>query len=179
MRQQTTTADRLDEAFEQYDWLEAVSDALQPHVKAIELKLPDAVHGKGLGHPLHPAVVHAPLGAWLMATVLDVTGNDEAADRALLLGTVAAVPTIALGWLDWANTRGTARRVGVVHGLLNEAVFTLNVVSLWARARGKRRLGKGLSGAAMAVSGVSAFLGGHLVYHHGLGVGRTMEVPRG
>ena len=179
MRQHETTADRLDEVFEQQDWLETLSDALQPHVKAIESKLPDAVHGTGLGHPLHPAVVHLPLGGWVVASVLDVTGNDEAADRALLFGTVAAVPTIALGWLDWANTRGTARRVGVVHGLLNETAFTLNVVSLWARARGKRGLGKGLSGAALAISGLSGFLGGHMVYHQGLGVGRTMETPRG
>ncbi|ADV68895.1 DUF2231 domain-containing protein [Deinococcus maricopensis] len=175
----TTTADRIDEFFEAQTWPGALADALQPHVQVVERALPDAVHGRGLGHPLHPAIVHLPLGGWVVAGVLDAAGHDEAADRALLIGTVGAVPTIALGWLDWANTRGTARNIGVVHGLLNETAFTLNVVSLWARARGQRGLGRALSNTALALSGVSGFLGGHLVYHHGLGVGQTLDRPQG
>ncbi|MCD0158442.1 DUF2231 domain-containing protein, partial [Deinococcus sp. 6GRE01] len=86
---------------------------------------------------------------------------------------------IATGWADWSNTRGQARRTGLIHGALNEAAFVLNVGSLLARRRGRRGLGKALSGAALGVAVAGGFLGGELVYRHGLGVGRTLAHRQG
>ena len=180
--------DRIEDTLSDHDWLEAAAQAVQPELReALELLPPGMVaflHGQPLGHPLHPILVHLPLGGWIVAGLLDFLPgqsreSEQAADRALLLGTVGAVGAIAAGWTDWSNSRGEARRTGLLHGSLNEVAFTLNLASLWARKRGKRGLGKALSGSALALAGVGGFLGGQLVYRHGLGVGHTLATPQG
>ncbi|MPY66164.1 DUF2231 domain-containing protein [Deinococcus sp. SDU3-2] len=180
--------DRLEDTLSQHDRLEALADTLQPKVRELLDALPDSVeaalHGEPLGHPLHPILIHLPLGGWIVAGLLDFLPggspeNEAAADRALLLGTVGSVAAIAAGWTDWANTRGEARRTGLIHGTVNEVAFLLNVASLLARKRQKRGLGKVLSGTALGLAGLGGFLGGQLVYRHGLGVGKTLAHPQG
>ncbi|KEF34613.1 hypothetical protein RDMS_06040 [Deinococcus sp. RL] len=180
--------DRFEDALSEHDRLEALAGTLQPKVRELLGALPDSVeavlHGQPLGHPLHPILIHLPLGGWLVAGILDFLpgtspDNEVAADRALLLGTVGSLPAIAAGWTDWANTRGEARRTGLLHGLANEVAFTLNVASLLARRRHQRRLGKVLSGVALGIAGLGGFLGGQLVYRHGLGVSKTLAHPQG
>lgn len=177
-------AHAVEDAVADHDTLEVLARTIQAPVRAFEHALPDPIrsllHGDFLGHPVHPILVHLPLGGWIVAAVLDYApGADEgAADLALALGTLGGVGTVATGWADWAQSRGEARRTGLVHGLLNESALILNVGSLLARRRGRRGLGKALSGAALLISGAGAFLGGELVYRHGLGVGHTMSTPQ-
>ncbi|MFB9994684.1 DUF2231 domain-containing protein [Deinococcus oregonensis] len=180
---------QIEDALSQHDTLEAVADVLQRQLRAAEGRLPPALiatlHGQPLGHPLHPILVHLPLGGWLVAGILDFSPGEKsaetehAADLALLLGTVGAVGAIAAGWTDWANTRGQARRTGLIHGALNESAFLLNGASLLARRKGRRGLGKVLSGTALLLALGGGFLGGQLVYRHGLGVGRTLATRQG
>lgn len=107
-------------------------------------------------------------------------GRERAADLALLLGTLGAVPTVAAGWTDWSNVRpGQARREGLLHGLIAETAFTLAAASLIARRGGRRGLGKVLSGAGLGAALLAGALGGNLVYRRGLGVGRTLSTPQG
>ncbi|WP_309569569.1 DUF2231 domain-containing protein [Deinococcus sp.] len=179
----------IEDAVSNHDTLESVADTLQTLLKGAESMLPDGVldflHGEPVGHPLHPLLVHLPLGGWVIAAALDHLpakspgANDHAADLALTLGTLGAVGTIATGWVDWSNTRGEARRTGLIHGALNEVGFFLNVGSILARRKGKRGLGKALSGAALGLAVAGGFLGGELVYRHGLGVGKTLAHPQG
>ncbi|GBF05614.1 hypothetical protein DAERI_050123 [Deinococcus aerius] len=181
--------DRIEDALSNHPSVEVLSERLQGWLKEAEEALPDGLisllHGEPIGHPLHPILIHLPLGGWIVGGILDFLPGrssperEYAADMALLLGTVGAVPTIAAGWTDWSNARGQARRTGLIHGSLNEVAFLLNAASLLARRRGRRGLGKALSGTALALGGVGAFLGGQLVYRHGLGVGHTMTVPQG
>ncbi|UQN09975.1 DUF2231 domain-containing protein [Deinococcus sp. QL22] len=181
--------DQIEDALSQHDSLEAVADVLQRQLQAAERHLSPALiatlHGQPLGHPLHPILVHLPLGGWLVAGILDFypgqksAETEHAADLALLLGTVGAVGAIAAGWTDWANTRGEARRTGLIHGALNESAFFLNGASLLARRKGRRGLGKVLSGTALVLALGGGFLGGQLVYRHGLGVGKTLATPQG
>jgi uncharacterized membrane protein len=181
-------SDQIEVAVSDHDALEAAADMLQRLLKGAEGILPssvlDALHGEFLGHPLHPILVHLPLGGWMLAGLLDfMPGGDErtahAADVVLTLSTLGAVPTIATGWVDWSNTRGQARRTGLIHGAVNEVAFLLNVGSVAARRRGNRRLGKALSGGALGLAVAGGFLGGQLVYGHGLGVGQTLAKPQG
>lgn len=171
--------------------MEALAAAWQRTLNRTKDELPgghaiaSALHGQPIGHPLHPILIHLPLGGWLVSGLLDfLPGHarperEQAADLALLIGTVGAVGAIASGWTDWSNTRGQARRTGLIHGALNETAFFLNGASLLARRRGNRKLGKALSGAGLGLTGLGGFLGGQLVYRHGLGVGRTLAHPQG
>src|SRR5207344_2441328 len=48
--------------------------------------LKDLLNGTWLGHPVHPMVTDVPVGAMTVAAVLDVAGQDTAADLAVLTG---------------------------------------------------------------------------------------------
>ena len=92
------------------------------------LAVKDFLHGVWLGHPLHPALVDVPLGAWTVALTLDalesLSGRDElgpGADAAVAIGLAGAIGAAATGAVDWQATDDPARRVGLVHGLLNSA----------------------------------------------------------
>lgn len=149
---------------------------LQQGMEATPPGVVDFLRGDFLGHPLHPVLVHLPLGGWIAAAVLDYwpSGNADtakAADLALLLATVGAVPTLATGWTEWTALSRQPRRTGLVHGLLEESAVLLNAASLVARKKGKRGLGKVLSGVGLGAALAGGLLGGELVYGHGVGVG--------
>lgn len=127
--------DRVEDALSEHRWVEALAEQWQGALKRTKADLPrgpavaSVLHGEPLGHPLHPILVHLPLGGWLVTGLLDFLPGgqaherEQAADLALLLGTLGSVATIAAGWTDWSNTRGQARRTGLIHGALNEVAF--------------------------------------------------------
>lgn len=158
--------------------LDEISEPVQEAVQAVPQPLRDVLDGVWLGNPLHPALTDVPLGAWTAAFVLDLVGS-EAADAALAVGILGAVPAALTGLNDWSHLKDESRRIGTVHALLNTAGLTLNVASLAARRGGFRRLGRLLSGVAYAGTTLSAHLGGHLSFGLGVRVNRTaFESPR-
>jgi len=136
----------------------------------------DALHGKWLGHPLHPVITDVPVGSWTAAAVLDVLELNAAekyaagADAAVAIGLISAVGAAVSGITDWSETEGDARRVGIVHGLLNVTTALIYTGSFAARKSGHRGLGRwlGFSGFAALVAG--AYLGGELTYKQAVGV---------
>jgi nitrite reductase/ring-hydroxylating ferredoxin subunit len=165
------------------EWLEPASEAVQRAVSgAFEAAGPagqvtkDALHGVWLGHALHPALTDVPLGAWTVVLALDLleaSGRPDlapGADVALTVGLLGAVGSALTGVTDWSATNGPARRVGLIHGLLNLGVTTLYAGSLLRRRRGDRAGGRQLAMLGYAGSLVSAYLGGHLVFEQRIGV---------
>jgi nitrite reductase/ring-hydroxylating ferredoxin subunit len=158
--------------------LDEISEPVQEAVGAVPKPVRDVLDGVWFGNPLHPALTDVPLGAWTAAFCLDLVGS-EAADGALAVGILGAVPTALTGLNDWSHLKGDARRIGTVHALVNTAGLTLNVLSLVARRGGMRKTGKLFS--TLAYGGVlfSAHLGGHLSFGLGVRVNRTaFESPR-
>lgn len=148
------------------DLLQRVSDRLPPGT------VKDVLSGTPTGHPLHPALVAVPIGAFAGAALLDATGDDAAASRRLIgFGLLAAVPSAAAGLSDWGDTEGAERRVGVAHALGNTAGLGLLAAS-WL-ARRSPGGGKALALAGLGAIGVSGWLGGHLTYALGVGVDTT------
>jgi nitrite reductase/ring-hydroxylating ferredoxin subunit len=138
----------------------------------------DVLDGVWLGNPLHPALTDVPIGAWTAAAALDVIGSD-AADDVLAIGVLAAVPTALTGLNDWSHLKGSPRRLGVVHAILNTMGLTLNVGSLALRRNGHRGLARVLSGVGYLGVLYSAHLGGRLSFGLGVRVNRTaFENPR-
>ncbi len=59
--------------------LDRVGDRLQPRVWSLlrPQRVKDALHGVWLGHPLHPALVQIPMGAWISSAVLDLMPRQQ------------------------------------------------------------------------------------------------------
>ncbi|MGH9130960.1 MAG: Rieske 2Fe-2S domain-containing protein [Acidimicrobiales bacterium] len=136
----------------------------------------NALSGTWLGHQLHPMLSDVPIGAWLAAGMLDLTGGawgTRAARRLVGLGVLAALPTAAAGISDWSETYGSEQRVGLVHGLGNLAATGLQSASYLARRRGRRGTAVTLSVGALGIMTAAGYLGGHLSFNRGVGVNHT------
>jgi nitrite reductase/ring-hydroxylating ferredoxin subunit/uncharacterized membrane protein len=183
-------------AIDSQEWLDGVADAIQPAIQGAFKAAgepgrvaKDFLHGVWLGHPLHPVITDVPIGAWTMAQLLDVLsvarGDDEGLDRAsdiaLGAGLVAAGGAAVTGWVDWSESGGPRRRMGLAHAFMNVIALVLNVASLFLRlgsAGGKsgRRTARSLSAAGYLTSAAAAFVAGELVYNLGQAVSRNSFV---
>jgi nitrite reductase/ring-hydroxylating ferredoxin subunit/uncharacterized membrane protein len=170
----------------QQSWLDPLAEALQGALTAaidaggeVARSVKTFFNGSWLGHPLHPAISDLPVGAWTTGLIMDLIGAEGAADACVKIGVVAAVPTALAGVADWHDTVDRDRRVGLAHALLNSAALGLFVGSIVARRRGSRALGVGLSTIGWATAFGSAYLGGDLVFKHGMNVNRTAWDPAG
>jgi Predicted membrane protein (DUF2231) len=138
-------------------------------------KVRDALHGRWLGHPLHPMLVQAPVRTWLSASVLDFTGGDEQAARRLVTtGLIAAVPAAVAGSVDWSEQHEQQMRIGVVHAAGNIGALGLYGASLLSRTP---RLSRTLRLAGLATASASSLLGGHISFRLAGGVNHAEEVP--
>jgi uncharacterized membrane protein len=134
----------------------------------------DALHGVWLGHPLHPVLVHLPVGTWLSASLLDAWPGFAKASRQLVLaGLAASVPAMPAGAADWSEQHEQQMRVGLVHALANAAAIALYAASAVTPARPA----KGLRLAGLATAGAGGFLGGHLAYRQSAGANQAEPVP--
>jgi nitrite reductase/ring-hydroxylating ferredoxin subunit/uncharacterized membrane protein len=140
-------------------------------------QLQDVLHGVWFGHPLHPALVTVPIGAWSAALLLDgldATGRGgpgagRAARTVVKLGVGGAVASAATGLTDWQHAHDEGRRVGLVHGALNSTALALYTWSLADRARGHAARARASAAAGYAITLTSAYLGGVLSYRYRLG----------
>jgi nitrite reductase/ring-hydroxylating ferredoxin subunit/uncharacterized membrane protein len=167
------------ELIEQQEWLQPLEDGLQQAVRASYEAMGEAgppvrdfLHGTWLGHPLHAALTDVPVGAWSAAAVLDMAGN-PAADSAIRIGLGGAALAALAGLTDWHATDGKARRIGLVHGMLNVTAVGLYLASLATRSGGNRASGRALGYAGFLVALASSYLGGKLVYSQRVGVTHT------
>lgn len=173
------------ERLEKAKRLDRLSDPLQRRLlRTLRGRVADALHGVWLGHPLHPVLVQAPIGAWLGAALLDaIPGTSRSATILVGAGTASAVPAAVAGWNDWSSLEREPRRVGLVHAASNAIAIGLYTSSLIARLTGNHRLGRQLAYAGIGMISVGAFLGGHLSYRFAAGVNQAApalhRIPEG
>jgi uncharacterized membrane protein len=161
--------------------------------------LQDAKHPKTIlagpyGHPFHPVLVTVPIGAWVASVVFDIIALARAEDGAAFaegaywligIGIVGAVLAALFGLMDLLTIpRGTkAFRTGLTHMALNLTVVVLFVIDFAVRAaHGYEKtsaVGFILSLIALALLGVSGWLGGKLAYHYGVRVAREETQSEG
>lgn len=148
--------------------------ALDRPVKALD-PLVESVFGRGtrgsvlrgewLGHAVHPVLTDIVLGTWTSASVLDLTGgarSSSSAQRLIGTGLLAVAPAAWTGWAEWSAATPRDKRVGLVHAVTNGAAIGIYAASWMARRRGRQGTGVRLALAGMAVTGLGAYLGGHL-----------------
>jgi nitrite reductase/ring-hydroxylating ferredoxin subunit/uncharacterized membrane protein len=168
---------RLVTRLERLTVIDGIADRTRKLVRAAlgSQRVRDVLHGVWLGHPLHPAMVQVPVGAWVSAAILDaLPGQQAAATTLVAVGTAGAVPAAVAGANDWASLSREQRRVGLVHGAANTVALGLYGASLAARLRGRHTTGRSLGYLGLMVAGASAYLGGHLSYSLGAGVNQAV-----
>ncbi|MFU8876156.1 Rieske 2Fe-2S domain-containing protein [Micromonospora sp. SL4-19] len=152
--------------------LDRIGDRIQPRVWSLlrPQRVKDALHGVWLGHPLHPALVQVPMGAWMSSAVFDfmpkrwMPGHQQSATALVAVGTASALPAALTGINDWSWLWQEERRVGLVHAATNSLAVALYAGSLAARLRGRHQLGRTLGLFGLAAVSVGGYIGGHLVY---------------
>jgi nitrite reductase/ring-hydroxylating ferredoxin subunit/uncharacterized membrane protein len=169
------------------DWLDRVA---KPVEKTVEKAFPgetgrtvkDALHGRWLGHPLHPVLTDIPIGAWMMAQVFDTLAAarktrayDEAARVCITTGLLGAVGAAVTGLADWSETGRDSRRIGFVHGMINIAATGLFLTSALMRRRRKTSGAVAASSTGFAVAMAGAYLGGALVYTREIGPHHALD----
>lgn len=131
-------------------------------------------------HPLHPILVGLPIGLWVFAVVSDLVhllgwGGPiwkEMARYTIGGGIVGALLAAVPGLIDFTSIHDrSVRRIAMTHMVVNLAVVALFALSFWLR------VGEPLGGwpvavavAALVLLGVGGWLGGELVFVHGMGV---------
>lgn len=124
------------------------------------------LRGEWLGHAVHPVLTDLVVGTWTSASLLDLLGgpgSSAAAQKLIGTGLVAAGPTAWTGWAEWSAAGTRDKRVGLVHAVTNAVAIGVYTASWVARKRGRHSAGARLALAGTAVSGVGAYLGGHLL----------------
>ena len=149
--------------------------------------LKDFLEGKPLRHPLHPMLVHFPIGLLLLSLSFDLASlvfpsvPDLVRDSfyAMLLGVITALIAAVPGFVDYTDIRSDhpAKRTATVHLTLNLIVVALYGINLGVRSSSLvdpkiQMVPMILSFIGVALLSVSGYLGGRLVYDDGIGVGR-------
>lgn len=124
--------------------------------------LRDLLQGRKLGHAVHPMIVQVPLGTLLSSLLSDAGGEPGAADKLLMVSLLGFAPSAITGWAEWVSADDRSQRVGLVHAGITATGVWLAALSLLARKRDRRAPGVWLAGAAAAVWGAGAYLGGHI-----------------
>ncbi|HLT47136.1 MAG TPA: Rieske 2Fe-2S domain-containing protein [Rubricoccaceae bacterium] len=163
----------------------AVHDAVLAGGRPVR-KAVDALHGTWLGHPLHPVLTDVTVGAWVLGVCYDAvalaTGDRfcrRAGDTLAAVGTASALPTAVTGLADYSTVPMPAAGMATLHAAVNTVGLTLYAASLAERRRGRHAAGAALAFAGVAAAGLGAYLGGHLVYRHKVGVDHRPEAPEG
>jgi uncharacterized membrane protein len=151
--------------------------------------LKNILQGKWLGHPLHPALVHLPTGLWTNALLFDllscwgeIGGNPlvRTSFACIAVGLIAVPLAVPTGLAEWVEIKSgkPAKKLGLIHLALNVLATVLFLLNLWLRWDDARHAGRvtfaqaALTFAGVIVLGVSGYLGGTMVYDHGVGVAR-------
>ncbi|MFF9203666.1 Rieske 2Fe-2S domain-containing protein [Streptomyces sp. NPDC014986] len=167
------------DALERDPRADAAIDALTRWVRALPLgRVRDGLHGRWLGHPVHPLTVQVPIGSWMSAAVLDLwPGRSRGAGLLVGVGLAAAGPAALTGAVDWSELRSRQKRVGLVHAVANTTAVALYGASLLCRLTGRAGAGRATGFLGLTAVGLGGMLGGHLAYRQAAGANHAEEVP--
>ncbi|MGR6319908.1 DUF2231 domain-containing protein [Micromonospora soli] len=144
------------------------------------------------GHPLHPALVAVPIGAWVASFAFDLASRFVSEPQALAegarwligLGVIGALAAALVGFLDlFAIPTGTpVFRTALAHMAINLAVtgaYAVNFAVRGAGTAGPVAAGPlALSAVSLAGLTVAGYLGGELAYRYGVRVAdETTQAP--
>lgn len=138
------------------------------------------------GHPVHPMIIPFPIALWVFSLVADVIylwrGNpvwrDWIAFYALLGGIIGAAVAAVPGVIDWMSLKDKAvvkianwhARLNVIALLIFAASFYLRTDSGSSLVSGSYTIPVALSLLGVVLISISGWLGGEMVFKHGVAV---------
>jgi uncharacterized membrane protein len=138
------------------------------------------------GHPIHPMIIPFPIALWVFSLVADVIflwrGNpvwrDYIAFYALLGGIIGAAAAAVPGLIDWLSlTDKAVVKIANWHARLNVIALLVFAGSFYLRTSGGSELVSGshtipfgLSVLGVILITISGWLGGEMVFKHGVAV---------
>jgi uncharacterized membrane protein len=146
------------------------------------------------GHPIHPPLTDVTIGTYTFATVAafaEVTGITENAGAwgwwiALVFGLIMTVPTALTGLLDWLTiTRGTELwKTATLHltAMVSATVFFALAAIFGHSSYSHANVSSGafvLTLIGFALLTVGGWLGGAIVFVHGMRVLKLKDEPAG
>jgi nitrite reductase/ring-hydroxylating ferredoxin subunit/uncharacterized membrane protein len=146
------------------------------------------LEGRPVRVPLHAAIVHFPLACFSIATVLDCVSwilpdpdlhFVASAFWAIVAGIGTALVAAVLGFVDYTTIRDDhpSKKHATAHMILNLASVALYAGSLLWRKHELEASHTPPAALAASMVGflvlvISGYIGGHMVYNDGIGVGR-------
>ena len=133
-------------------------------------------------HPIHPMLIVFPIALWVFSLVCDIVyhmGSHNVFWKGMAFYTMAggalgAVFAAIPGFIDYLSiTDPRAKRVATTHMVLNLIVVAVFIFNLGIRFNGAPEgelFGVMLSIVGIGLMSVSGWLGGSLVYEHGVGI---------
>src|SRR5262252_292076 len=137
-------------------------------------------------HPVHPMIVAFPIALWIFSLAADLIylwrGNpvwkDYISFYALLGGILGAAAASVPGFIDWLSiTDGQTRQLANWHARLNVIALLVFIGDFYLRTTsGQRWIGGSLtvplliSVFGIILISISGWLGGEMVYVHGVAV---------
>jgi uncharacterized membrane protein len=138
------------------------------------------------GHPIHPMIIPFPIALWAFSLIADVIylwrGNpvwrDWIAFYALLGGIIGAALAAVFGIIDWLSIKDReVKKVADWHARLNVIALLVFAAGFYLRTTGGLRMLGGsytipllLSVLGVILISISGYLGGELVFRHGVAV---------
>ncbi|WP_323055899.1 DUF2231 domain-containing protein [Lentzea sp. NEAU-D7] len=136
-----------------------------------------------MGHAIHPMLIVFPLGLLFTAVCFDglyfattTTNFAVASAYTTAAGVLGGVLAAMFGWVDWFAIPGKtrAKRVGLIHGLVNGLALALFAVSWLLRLDQvtwrPTVLSISFALGGLVLASVGGWLGGELVERLGVGV---------
>lgn len=139
-------------------------------------------------HPIHPMLIPFPIALWISSFVGDLvyvwTGSSIWSDislYAMVGGNIGAVGAAIFGLADFLKlSEPHIVKIGTWHMIINVVVLLLFLINWFLRFTGGRP-GVSLillSAIGVVLLAVSGWLGGELVYSHGVAVSRSNQEPK-
>jgi uncharacterized membrane protein len=131
------------------------------------------------GHPIHPMLVQFPIVCFILTLVCDVLytqGHTELATAStwlLIVGLVMGALAAVAGLTDFLGDKRIQGADAIKHMLANVTAVVLEVVNLVLRLKNPDSIGSTgvyISLVVVLILLYSGWMGGKLVYHHGIGV---------
>ncbi len=131
------------------------------------------------GHPIHPMLVQFPIVCFILTLVLDVLytrGNTDVAEWSnwlLIIGLVMGALAAVAGLTDFLGDKRIQGADAIKHMLANVTAVVLELVNLVLRLKNPDFIGSTgvyISLVVVLILLYSGWMGGKLVYRHGIGV---------